>query len=417
MHQQSLRILRWTEDDRPFTKVVSSFITAVMTLLTYFQDFHDLFCTLMISLPLTAHRVRLTKKPQSFTTGEAVAHLGNLRFTQSNRRPSPHDPNMWVTTKIATTFSMVPHMARYLCDKFLAARLIDSAEGKTGFAANAADAVWQLTSKGLCILQQFAHRNGVQERNVYEALDSPRNNVQLLVLERDPETDALTCDRATVDVIFRRFAGSEGGSSKPSSPHSDSDSANESLHVAGVKVLQRKVGGKVYPYTMTGKDVIDWLMTCCTLVDGGEAEVIARLFTSYGLLDLIQDDKCTAEARFPSTKNAVFHVTEEGQETARWISSRRPSRKPCTIRDSNASKMMLILTTPSMRLLFREFLRDTHCEENLTFYTEVNEFLQKWRRLEAKHGATGSVPIPCSSETLAGAYGKSTTNANNSLAN
>jgi len=314
---------------------------------------------------------------------------------------------MWVTTKIATTFSMVPHMARYLCDKFLAARLIDSAEGKAGFVANGADAVWQLTPKGLCILQQFAHRNGVQERNVYEALESPRNNMQLLVLERDAETDALNCDRATVDVIFRRFAGSESGSAKSGSLQSDTDSANESLNgMAGVKVLQRKIGGKAYPHTMTGKETIDWLMTSCTFVDVAEAETIARHFTRHELLEQIQDDKSVPEWKFPYSKTAVFNITEEGQRTAQWISARRSSRRPCIPRDSNSSKMTSILGTPCMRLLFREFLRDTHCEENLTFYMEVSEFLQKWKRLESKHAGTGLVPVSNASETLAGAYGK-----------
>jgi len=44
--------------------------------------------------------------------------------------------------------------------------------------------------------------------------------------------------------------------------------------------------------------------------------------------------------------------------------------------DSNTQRLDKILTDPSVRLLFREQSRDTYCEENLTFYQDVDEFIR-----------------------------------------
>src|ERR1700742_228234 len=76
------------------------------------QDFKDLFSTLMVSLPLTPHRVRFTRVEHTFTSEEAMTNLGSLKFSQSNRMPDPKDPSRIVTTTTTTTFSMAKEMAR-----------------------------------------------------------------------------------------------------------------------------------------------------------------------------------------------------------------------------------------------------------------------------------------------------------------
>lgn len=108
MHQTSSKILRMTDDDRPFTK-----------------DFNDLFATLVASLPLTPHRYRFTRIEETFTSEEAITNLGSLKFTQSNRVPDPKNPSRWVVTTTTTTFSMAKEMARSVCQRFLDARLIE----------------------------------------------------------------------------------------------------------------------------------------------------------------------------------------------------------------------------------------------------------------------------------------------------
>lgn len=103
-----------TDDERPFTK-----------------DFKDLFATLIVSLlPLSPHRVRLSKVDHTFLSEDAINNLGSLKFSQSNRMPDPKDPSRIVTTTTTTTFSMAKEMARSICQRFVDARFIESADGK-----------------------------------------------------------------------------------------------------------------------------------------------------------------------------------------------------------------------------------------------------------------------------------------------
>jgi hypothetical protein len=74
---------------------------------------------------------------------------------------------------------------------------------------------------------------------------------------------------------------------------------------------------------------------------------------------------------------------------------------PGAVRDSNTNRMAVIVRDPALRLLFREYLRETHCEENLAFYVEVKAFLADYERAKR----SSSVPKPdVIRETLASAY-------------
>ncbi|KAL1393774.1 regulator of G protein signaling domain-containing protein [Phyllosticta capitalensis] len=379
MHQTSSRLLRMTDDDRPFTK-----------------DFNDLFATLMVSLPLTPHRVRWQKIDHSFTSEEAMTNLGSLKFSQSNRMPDPKDPSRIVTTTTTTTFSMAKEMARSVCQKFLEARFIESAEGKSDFMSKTA--VWQMTPKGLHVLQRFCQRNGINQKHVYEVLDSPRNVMHLVILEREIDSDKLNHDQATIEVVFRRFAGSDGPNAKASAAQADNDSMAE--YSTGMIGVQN---------TFTGKAAVDWLMDCSSMVDKREAFEMCSLFVEFGLMAPVDP----AHVRFQASKGAIYFVTDKGQRVTGWIhnpanaqngtegttNNNRP--REGTTRDSNANRMTVIIRDPALRLLFREFLRETHCEENLSFYLDVSEFLGSYK---AAKRANPTPKLEIIRETLAAAY-------------
>lgn len=65
--------------------------------------------------------------------------------------------------------------------------------------------------------------------------------------------------------------------------------------------------------------------------------------------------------------------------------------------------MQAILNDAALRLLYREFLRETVCEENLTFYLDVADFRKNFQAIDlSKPDAVR--------ETLAAAYGNSPDN-------
>jgi hypothetical protein len=373
-----------------------------------FKDFKDLFSTLMVSLPLTPHRVRFQKIDHTFTSDEAITNLGSLKFSQSNRMPDPKDNSRIVTTTTTTTFSMAKEMAKSVCTKFVEARFIEAADGKGDF--NAKNAVWQLTPKGMHILQRFCQRNGITARHVMDVLNSPRNIMHLVLLEREPEGDKIHRDQATIEVVFRRFVGPDKPNVKYSIASSDSDSVTEyQTGTVGVKMArERKVGDKTYWNTFTGKATVDWLMDCCTMVDRRETVELASLFCEYGLMKPVEP--LPPPVRFSPLKTAYYQVTDRGQRVAGWLTSPKnsvngepvmASSRDRNTRDSNANRMSVIIKDPALRLLFREFLRDTHCEENLSFYLDVKEFLNTYTVAKKSQSPPRLEVIR---ETLAAAY-------------
>ncbi|RKF65243.1 Developmental regulator flbA [Golovinomyces cichoracearum] len=414
MHQTSSRLLRMTTDDRPFTR-----------------DFKDLFATLVVSLPLASHRVRLSRIDHSFLSEEAINNLGSLKFSQSNRMPVPKDSSRIVTTTTTTTFSMAREMARSVCQRFLDARFIESADGKHSKDFPTKGALWQLTPKGIHVLERFCGKNGIQQKNVTDIINSPRNTMQLVILERDVGSDKLSSDRSTIEVIFRRFVGQNGPNIKPHSNNSDSDSLHEYKDsLAGVRMTgERRIGSRTFSQTFTGRAATDWLLECCTTVDRLEATEIATLFLAHGLMMCVHIDrqylaqfggsKREKASIFQPTKNAIYQLTSKGKDVVDmkhrdYIPEGELSGSPSKLgvsRDSNTQKLEKILNDAALRLLFRENLRDTHCEENFSFYLDVEEFIKscqlaiKSHSNSSKKGSSSPVCLDSIKETMASAYG------------
>src|ERR1044072_2639589 len=113
-------------------------------------DLHDLFATLVVSLPMETHRNLFRSYPNSFTTEEAIANLGSLKFTQSHRTPDPKDPSRIITTTTTTTFSMTKDMAKSVCQTFMDARLFENLADSSSRSFKD-KSVYGLTPKGLSI--------------------------------------------------------------------------------------------------------------------------------------------------------------------------------------------------------------------------------------------------------------------------
>lgn len=334
--------------------------------------------------------------------------------------PDPKDPSRIVTTTTTTTFSMARDMARSICQRFVDARFIESADGKYQQVYNMKGSVWQLTPKGVCILDRFCSRNGIQQKQVAELVSTCM--AHLVILEREPQTDKLVMDRDTVEVVFRRFIGTNGSNIKSSVNSADSDSLSDYRDgMTGVKMAgERKVGGKTFRETFTGKAATDWLMDCCTTVDRRETFEMATFFVEFGLLESLQQDRSymiqnPGSSLFQPTKNAIYQLTAKGKDIMNGALARgrpsesegAPAAKPGIARDSNTQRLDKILNDAALRLLFRENLRETHCEENLSFYLEVDEFVRHSRLAirAAQKSPNSAASVDGIKEIMAQAYG------------
>lgn len=243
--------------------------------------------------------------------------------------------------------------------------------------------------------------------------------MQLVTLEREEESDKLSQDKGTIEVIFRRFAGQEGPNVKTTTSISDNDSLSDyATGQVGVKVAsQRKIFNKTVSNTFTGKAASDWLLDCCTTVDRRETFEIAEMFVKWQLmLPLVEDKLYTSQnpmaSVFQPTKEAIYAFTERGQQLCGWLArdpsisstdSREGSREKIRVpKDSNTNRLTTILSDPALRLLFREFLRHSLCEENMSFYIDVKAFNSTYLH----HVSIGKLERPeAVRDTLAAAYG------------
>jgi len=245
--------------------------------------------------------------------------------------PDPKDPSRIVTTTTTTTFSMAKEMARTVCQKFVAARFMEAVAEKTGTPFTAKNILWQLTPKGIHVLEQFCQRNGINSPHILNLLASPYNTMKLVILERDVITDKLSHDKTTVEIIFRRFAGATPNI-KSSTSLSDSDSISEySDGNTGIRIAEsRKVFDKIAKYSFTGKAAVDWLLDCCTTIEPLETIEIAELFFKYGLIQAVVEDKMYIQQNpsarmFQPTKTSIYVFTEKGKRVAGWIENERGS--------------------------------------------------------------------------------------------
>lgn len=334
--------------------------------------------------------------------------------------PDPKDPSRIVTTTTTTTFSMAKDMARSICQRFVEARFIESADGKYQQNYSMKGSVWQLTAKGITVLDRFCSRNGIQQKQVAELANM--NSAQLVILERDQQNDKLLNDWGTIEVIFRRFAGTKGRNVKASVTAADSDSLHDYKDgLTGVKMAaERKVNGKTYRDTFTGKATTDWLMDCSTIVDRRETMEVASLFVDYNLMEPVVQDRAFMSQNpgynlFQPTKHAIYQLTARGKELISGTSSRgrasesengTGSQRNGITRDSNTQRLEKILNDPALRLLFRENLRETHCEENLSFYKDVGEFVRSCRTaIRQAQKAPNANSMDTIKEIMAQAYG------------
>ncbi|KAJ5267729.1 Developmental regulator flbA [Penicillium angulare] len=277
MHQSSSRYLRMTEDKRLFAR-----------------DFMHLFSTLIVSLKLNSHRVHFMRYHHTFTSEEAIEKLVSLKFSQSNWMPDPKDTSRAVTTITTTTFLMDEGMAHSVFQRFIDARLVKAVHGSGIHIFPLKGSLYQITPKGLSILQGFCQRNGIEAHPMMLAMKSSYNIVQLMNMERSWETDKLEHGTTAIEVIFCRFVRNNESEIRrdtlTSGEHSSNGHSDDLVgkHTAAKRGPQH---GNVHSHTFNGAMVVDWLLNWSTTIDLQEAYSVAELFVQYNLIMMVKGDR------------------------------------------------------------------------------------------------------------------------------
>ncbi|RUP50275.1 regulator of G protein signaling domain-containing protein [Jimgerdemannia flammicorona] len=316
--QSSSAMLKVTETGRPFAK-----------------DIHDLFATLMISIPFDTHRHLFRNYPNTFNTEDCITNLGSLRFTQSSKGPDPKDPTRIVTTTVTTTFSMTREMARNLCQQFMDARLFENATDPLNRYFRE-KSIGQLTAKGTRVLVRFISVNKTHTRAPQlKQILSQTPSVRILHVERSPDGDKVVLKEIQMQTVFCVLMGAQPNDITQSNQRSNSsikggkdstlstDSANELSHVVkqpAIEVKDRQQYYKLYTQTFYGCQVCDYLCDYTTVVCREEAENIATEFLNRGWMEVIMDksEKLRDDGLFKNSRSVLYQLTLEGRRVAGW---------------------------------------------------------------------------------------------------
>ena len=204
----------------------------------------------------------------------------------------------------------------------------------------------------------------------------------------------------------------------------------------------RRIGDVIYQNCFTGQDALNWLLECCTTVKESEAHHLAAMFLKHDLISRCGFEHQRGK-REPLDSASYYVLTERGKRMAGWtrgggsrtgsqsppttsrqrraqqdedalslvaaaaesgkqpvsnssrskpsvIRSRSNGRTPdgsrendrATTRETSTAKLQQILNDPALLTLFREFLRQNFCEENLQFYRETGDFIKSVKNVE-----------------------------------
>ncbi|KAJ7477148.1 regulator of G protein signaling domain-containing protein [Mycena galericulata] len=199
---------------------------------------------------------------------------------------------------------------------------------------------------------------------------------------------------------------------------------------------------QLHKYCFAAVTALEWLCDFTSVVGREEAAEMAAQFVRFGLITLVSDKRknndsaiiftvrgstpggnspVSQHGEFRCTAKAIYKITDEGRRVAHWDGARGIQDSPNTSsanlttarssvdepdhtkkptdakihrrisiaeklnyeahkgsKESNTDRLKYILDDPALRSLFREFLKGNFCEENLSFWLEVEDFKRKF---------------------------------------
>lgn len=197
-----------------------------------------------------------------------------------------------------------------------------------------------------------------------------------------------------------------------------------------------------YTHTFFGYQCFEWLMQYTTVVNRGEADMVAGELVLYGWIAHILDKSDLGNNTFDdsvlfrTSRNALYHITERGRLVLGWADSRSSAKsvsstssqknsngktkkqqlqqalpqsltsiyasgehsRPASISNSETDvltstddaaqfvRLRQILEDPLLRMYFRIYLKDNFCDENINFWVDYFAMRKKKKAQHTKNG-------------------------------
>lgn len=165
----------------------------------------------------------------------------------------------------------------------------------------------------------------------------------------------------------------------------DSDShvqyyvSNKGLRFFASKSIRSENKDVVIKNCFSGKALTQYLMDCTDLMNLRDAIMIANVFLEESWIEY----RSLPSATFMSSKDAIYTLTDAGMRLVKWSDSNTLDLADVT--DDNLGKNISFnksLRDPALKYLFRNFLIENMCVENLDVFDDIVDFQKKMKILQ-----------------------------------
>jgi len=212
-------------------------------------------------------------------------------------------------------------IAKGICQHFMDARLVENAADPQSVVFKERG-IFQITPKGLHVLERFISKNGIASDNLVKVFISQPICMKLLYLDRSIGDDDISITRSVIDAVFRRFSGSR----HPNFIHNPAEVTRSQVPRAfidgakpppgfdrslGVELQDVSEKGKnrqslIFEQVFSSQQAVDWLLDYTTCVCREEAAEFLGHFVRMGYIVLYQDRSKTGD------RLIVVEVKSEG---------------------------------------------------------------------------------------------------------
>jgi hypothetical protein len=234
-------------------------------------------------------------------------------------------------------------MAKAMCQHFMDARLVENVSDPSSNLFKDRG-VYQLTPKGLHVLERFISKNGVNSDHLQPVFSSQPICIKLLHLERRSTDDEIIVTQSVITALFRRFVGRQPNYPPPADKPLDVfQKYNErSKGITLNDVTERSPLSRLqvrYKFCFPAVLALEWLCDFTSVVGREEAAEMAAQFVRFGLISLVSDKRKNDDAaiiftvrgsvpggnssvsqqgEFRCTTKAIYKITDEGRRLAYW---------------------------------------------------------------------------------------------------
>ena len=189
---------------------------------------------------------------------------------------------------------MTRDMAKAMSQHFMDARLIENATDPSSNLFKDRG-VYQLTPKGLHVLERFISKNGINSDHLQPVFSSQPICIKLLHLERRSVDDEIIVTQSVITALFRRFVGRQPNYAPPiDKPLDVFQKYNERSKGITLNDITERPQGKpqqLHKHCFPAVTALEWLCDFTSVVGREEAAEMAAQFVRFSLITLVSDKR------------------------------------------------------------------------------------------------------------------------------